>query len=284
MWFCVSTFCAKPKSNRARICTATSVLQHSVFHLSCSKYEPRKRPWTQLLSNSSRVGVKRQVKHSDGSLERDGVKAGLHHQGASMFLQKLMAYWSVAGIFCFMVGISLTIQILRLICPSLAKKIVLKLGESSTMTQNPNFKFEDWGPTFGSKEFIKTASYHLWMSLGQEAFVGGEAPDSPVVTMKGETKNICKYLNGEFWGSCFSGVVLSLLLDIERFCFVFLCRQQTAGAEFWKLHLTPVYLQTWGVQATRQGFQWCSWLSCGLHRGSTFNRWVKVARLKSLKP
>ena len=97
-----------------------------------------------------------------------------------------------------MVGITLIIQILRLICPSLANKIVLKMGERSTMTQNPNFKFEDWAQTFGSKEYIKFAFRRLWMNLGQEAFVGGEAPDSPVVTMKREKTNICKYLNGEF--------------------------------------------------------------------------------------
>ena len=115
-----------------------------------------------------------------------------------MFLQRLTAYCLVIGKFCFMVGITLIIQILRLICPSLANKIVLKMGESSTMTQNPNFKFEDWAQTFGSKEYIKFAFRRLWMNLGQEAFVGGEAPDSPVVTMKREKTNICKYLNGEF--------------------------------------------------------------------------------------
>lgn len=56
-----------------------------------------------------------------------------------------------------------------------------------------------------------------------------------------------------------------------------ICRQQAAGAEFWKLHLTPVYLQTWGVQATRQGLPRCCWLSCGLHRWGAFNRSVRVA-------
>lgn len=54
-------------------------------------------------------------------------------------------------------------------------------------------------------------------------------------------------------------------------------REQTAGAEFRKLLLTPVYVQTWGVQATRQGFQRRRRFSGGLRRGGAFNRSVTAA-------
>uniref|UniRef100_A0A673ADA1 Iodothyronine deiodinase n=1 Tax=Sphaeramia orbicularis TaxID=375764 RepID=A0A673ADA1_9TELE len=113
-----------------------------------------------------------------------------------MFLQKLGVYLSSVYLFCFMLALNAILNIMHFISPSLTKKIILKCGERTTMTQNPKFTYEDWGLTFKSTAFISTAVYHMWLSLGQEAFAGGRAPDSPVVTMDGVKSTIYKYMKG----------------------------------------------------------------------------------------
>lgn len=114
-----------------------------------------------------------------------------------MIIRKLMVYMTTLFMFCGVVVNALLLRLLNFITPSLTKKILLKMGERTTMTQNPKFKYEDWAPTLSSPTFVKTVWGHLWLSLGQEAFVGGEAPDSPVVTLEGKKSSIFKYLNGE---------------------------------------------------------------------------------------
>lgn len=113
-----------------------------------------------------------------------------------MWAQKVMVYISTAGTFCFLLIVNLTVKVANLLSPSLAKSIAMRMGEQSTMVQNPNFKYEDWGLTFGSMNFVKAVSHSLWLSLGQEAFKGGEAPDSPVVLMSGAKSSIGKFAKG----------------------------------------------------------------------------------------
>uniref|UniRef100_A0A8C2ZQU8 Iodothyronine deiodinase n=1 Tax=Cyclopterus lumpus TaxID=8103 RepID=A0A8C2ZQU8_CYCLU len=115
-----------------------------------------------------------------------------------MSLHRLMVYLSTACLFCVMVGVNVALFVMRFISPSFTKKIILKMGEKTTMTQNPKFKYEDWGLTFASTNFLKTAGQHMWKSLGQDAFVGLEAPDTPVVNMDGTKTSICKYLKGKY--------------------------------------------------------------------------------------
>lgn len=113
-----------------------------------------------------------------------------------MWAQKVMVYISTVGTFCFMLAINISINVVHLLSPSLATSIAMWVGDKATMTQNTNFNFEDWALTFGSMNSIKAVCRDLWLSLGQEAFEGAEAPDSPVVLMNGVKSSIGKFVRG----------------------------------------------------------------------------------------
>lgn len=124
-----------------------------------------------------------------------------------MSVQKLLLCVQTVYLFCYLTALHVTLRIVHFISPSLAKKIILKMGEKTTMSQNPNFRYEDWGLTFMSMEFFRTAYTHIWLSLRQEAFTGAQAPDSPLVTMDGERTSVHAFLKGSrplvlSFGSC----------------------------------------------------------------------------------
>lgn len=93
-------------------------------------------------------------------------------------------------------GLYVMFNLLYFFSPSFSKKQII--GENKEMAQNTKFKFDDWGPTFRSVAFLTSVLDGLWLSLGEEAFVGGEAPDPPVVTMDGERTSIRRFIKGAF--------------------------------------------------------------------------------------
>uniref|UniRef100_W5M5R7 Iodothyronine deiodinase n=1 Tax=Lepisosteus oculatus TaxID=7918 RepID=W5M5R7_LEPOC len=86
------------------------------------------------------------------------------------------------------------LYVLSVVSPTLTKTILLKLGERSTMTQNPNFRYEDWGPTFYQLAFPKAVLAFLRKSLRDEAFVGHPAPDTAVLTLEREKTSVCSFM------------------------------------------------------------------------------------------
>ncbi|MBN3313301.1 IOD1 deiodinase, partial [Atractosteus spatula] len=102
---------------------------------------------------------------------------------------------------------SLFFKIVSVVSPTLTKTILLKLGERSTMTQNPKFRYEDWGPTFYQLAFPKAVLAFLRKSIRDEAFVGHPAPDTAVLTLEREKTSVCSFMRGDrplvlSFGSC----------------------------------------------------------------------------------
>lgn len=112
-------------------------------------------------------------------------------------MPSFVAILRAISLLCFATMQTTICFLLSFISPGLTKKIILKVNERTTMTQNPKFKYEDWGPTFMSWTFLKTVAKHAWISLGEEAFVSHKAPDSTVITMDKQRTTILNFLNGE---------------------------------------------------------------------------------------
>lgn len=111
-------------------------------------------------------------------------------------LRKVCVYVSAVAMILFAIVQLCLLKLLSIISPGLMKKIHLKMGEKSTMTQNPKFKYEDWGPSFFSPVFIKTVLSVNWCSLGLEAFEGFAAPDTALFTLDGQKTSILRFLKG----------------------------------------------------------------------------------------
>ncbi|GCC33099.1 hypothetical protein chiPu_0011566, partial [Chiloscyllium punctatum] len=66
-------------------------------------------------------------------------------------------------------------------------------GLKTTMTQNPKFKYEDWGPTFFSFRFLKVVMQNLIMSYGDDAFKGYPAPNTRVIDLENKEHKLLDF-------------------------------------------------------------------------------------------
>ncbi|XP_078417764.1 type I iodothyronine deiodinase isoform X3 [Cetorhinus maximus] len=85
-------------------------------------------------------------------------------------------------------------KVMLLFFPETVKRFVLKMGLKTTMSQNPKFKYEDWGPTFFTFRFVKVAARHLLMNCGDEAFKGLSAPNTRVIDLENKEHKVLDFV------------------------------------------------------------------------------------------
>lgn len=110
--------------------------------------------------------------------------------GIGVFLQKLLILLQVTA--SVVVG-----KTLLILFPNAMKRYILKQGEKSRMNQNPKFSYENWGPTFFSFNYLLFVLKVKWKRLEDEAFEGNPAPNTPVVTLRGEVCHLLDFMQGE---------------------------------------------------------------------------------------
>ncbi|XP_053104196.1 type I iodothyronine deiodinase isoform X4 [Hemicordylus capensis] len=85
-------------------------------------------------------------------------------------------------------------KICMILFPTTVKRYILKQGEKSSIGKNPNFIYENWGPTFFSFQYLLFVLKVKWKRLEDEAFQGGPAPNTPVVDFGEETHHILDFM------------------------------------------------------------------------------------------
>ncbi|KGL76208.1 hypothetical protein N309_00884, partial [Tinamus guttatus] len=102
-------------------------------------------------------------------------------------LQKILILLHVTA--CVVVG-----KTLLILFPEAMKRYILKLGEKSSMNNNPKFSYENWGPTFFSFKYLLFVLKVRWKRLEDEAYEGHPAPNTPVVTSNGEVRQLLDFM------------------------------------------------------------------------------------------
>uniref|UniRef100_H3ALR9 Iodothyronine deiodinase n=1 Tax=Latimeria chalumnae TaxID=7897 RepID=H3ALR9_LATCH len=126
---------------------------------------------------------------------------------ATEIMSKILVYIRGISLMLFAYLLVLFGKVLLTFFPETGKKFLLEQGKKTTMTQNPKFRYEDWGPKHFSFRFLKAISYFTWRNLGDEAFVGQPAPNTPVIDLQGKPHSIFDFVKADRplvlnFGSC----------------------------------------------------------------------------------
>uniref|UniRef100_A0A670I6C4 Iodothyronine deiodinase n=1 Tax=Podarcis muralis TaxID=64176 RepID=A0A670I6C4_PODMU len=93
---------------------------------------------------------------------------------------------------CFFTAIG---KICLILFPATAKRYILKQGGKSSMARNPNFDYENWGPTFFSFQYLLFVLKVRWQRLEDEVSQGCPAPNTPLVDFRGEIRHIRDFMH-----------------------------------------------------------------------------------------
>ncbi|KAL6459330.1 hypothetical protein MHYP_G00328020 [Metynnis hypsauchen] len=126
---------------------------------------------------------------------------------ASFALRRLGVYVSSAFMLLLLLVQFCALSLLSALSPALARRILLRLGERSTMSLNTRFRYEDWAPSFTTPRFLEAVLRGCWSCLGDSAFVGHQAPDCPLITLEGGRTSVHQFIRGNrplilSFGSC----------------------------------------------------------------------------------
>ncbi|KAL7884554.1 hypothetical protein AOLI_G00073240 [Acnodon oligacanthus] len=111
-------------------------------------------------------------------------------------VRRLGVYVSSVFMLLLLLGQFCALNLLSVLSPALARRIMLRLGERSTMSLNPRFRYEDWAPSFTTPRFLEAVLRGCWSCLGDSAFVGHRAPDCPLITLEGGRTSVHQFIRG----------------------------------------------------------------------------------------
>uniref|UniRef100_K7F4T0 Iodothyronine deiodinase n=1 Tax=Pelodiscus sinensis TaxID=13735 RepID=K7F4T0_PELSI len=104
-----------------------------------------------------------------------------------VILQKTLILLYVS--LCVAVG-----KMLMILFPETMKRHILKRGQKSSISKNPKFSYENWGPTFFSFKYLLFVLKVKWKRLEDEAFEGHNAPNTPVADFSNEIHHILDFM------------------------------------------------------------------------------------------
>ncbi|XP_037683100.1 type I iodothyronine deiodinase isoform X2 [Choloepus didactylus] len=85
-------------------------------------------------------------------------------------------------------------KILLTLFPGRVKQNILAMSQRANNTKDPQFPYDNWGPTFFNTQYFRFVLKVRWQRLEDETEQGGLAPNCPVVHLSGQRCNIWDFM------------------------------------------------------------------------------------------